>query len=94
MSEFIKKQVVERRNKLLMVWIADNLDMEEIKRQKFYKEIRIVLKHITDGELAEYLFEKLHHKNLVNNLESAKKTIKHFHGLAYDQFSNASSNQA
>ena len=87
------QKIIEERNKLLMAWVADGLELYRAERQQFYKEIRIVLKHTTDGELAEYLLEKLHPKKLIEDLASARGRIQQFNDIAHDKLSSTYDNQ-
>ncbi|PIR39759.1 MAG: hypothetical protein COV35_00710 [Alphaproteobacteria bacterium CG11_big_fil_rev_8_21_14_0_20_39_49] len=93
MPEFKTAQVMERRNKLLMDWVADNLELEAIKRQHFYREMEMILQYTTDNEVAEYLLERLYHKKLITDLEDAKKAMKRFHDMAHEQLSGIPDNK-
>jgi len=93
MSGFIKEKVIERRNELLMDWVADNLKLEAIKRQYFYREMEMILQYTTDNEVAEYLLERLYHKKLITDLEDAKKAMKRFHDMAHEQLSGIPDNK-
>jgi len=84
MSQFTSQQVIEERNKRLMVWVADHLTLEGQKRQQLYSEMTLLFTHATDNELAEFLWEK----KLVENVESGKKAIKRFYDIAHGWLSN------
>ncbi len=84
MSQPTRQQINEERNKRLMVWAADHLALEKQKRQQFYSEMTLLFTHVTDNELAEFLWEK----KLVETVEGGKKAIKRFHDVAHGWLSN------
>lgn len=85
---FTAEEVTAERNKRLMAWVADELGLEDKKRQQLYTEMTLLFKHATEHELAEYLWEKLAAKKSIKDVEAAKKIIKRFHDIALGWLAN------
>jgi hypothetical protein len=48
---FTTKEVIAERNKRLMAWIADELELEDTKRQQLYEKMTMLFGYVTDNRL-------------------------------------------
>lgn len=76
------EQILAERNKRLLAWLADALNLDASERPRFYAEMSKVIENITDGELADILYERLPPQVLIRGVEDARKLIRHFHDIA------------
>ncbi|MFZ5673256.1 MAG: hypothetical protein ACOZAM_09875 [Pseudomonadota bacterium] len=76
------EQILAERNKRLLAWTADALNLDASERPRFYAETSKVIDGIADDELAELLYDRLPPQVLINGVEDARKLIRHFHDIA------------
>lgn len=88
MREITSQQVIAERNRRLMCWVADELELKDPERWNLYTEMKSLFKHSTENEQAEYLWEKLSSRNTVRTLEAAKEIMMRFHDIALGWLNN------
>ncbi len=93
MSQFSSQHVIEERNKRLVVWVAENLELDAVKHKQLDSEMMLLFKHATENELAEFLWKKLAAKKIVADVEGAKKAIKRFHDIALGWLSDTTNDR-
>lgn len=76
------EQISTERNKRLLAWMADILNLEAGERPSFYAEMSKLIANVTDRELAEILHQRLAPQKLLHDIEDARKLIGHFHDIA------------
>lgn len=79
---FGREQISAERNKRLLAWMADVLNLEASERPSFYAEMSKLITNVKDRELAEILYRRLAPQRLLHNIEDARKLIRHFHDIA------------
>jgi hypothetical protein len=77
-----RQQISAERNKRLLAWMADELNLEASERPSFYTEMSKLITNVTDRELAEILYRRLAPQRLLHDIEDARKLIRHFHDIA------------
>jgi hypothetical protein len=76
------ERISAERNKRLLAWMADALNLDAGERPRFYAEMSRSISGVTDRELAEILCKRLPSQILIHGVEDARKLIRHFHDIA------------